>query len=128
VLGDFIQIQQVLLNLLMNAMDAMERVPAADRLILVSTRATPGGTVGLWVRDRGMGLPPTGESQLFEPFYTTKPQGLGLGLPICRSIVQAHGGTLTLANAETRGTVAHLSLPDLSRGKGAHDGHGLSGR
>jgi PAS domain S-box-containing protein len=109
--GDPIQLQQVLLNLIMNAMDAMATAPMARRLITVSTRATQAGTVDILVKDGGEGLSEADQARVFEPFFTTKSRGLGLGLTICSTIVQAHGGHLTLANDTEGGALATLSLP-----------------
>jgi PAS domain S-box-containing protein len=109
--GDPVQLQQVLLNLLMNAMDAMATTPAAQRLVMLSTRPTEAMSVEILVKDHGPGIRSTEQGRLFEPFYTTKPHGLGLGLTICSTIVEAHGGTLTLANDEAGGVLAALSLP-----------------
>jgi PAS domain S-box-containing protein len=109
--GDPVQLQQVLLNLLMNAMDAMAAMPAARLLIVVTTRIGRNGGAEILVKDRGAGLPAGGDARMFEAFYTTKDHGLGLGLSICSTIVQSHGGTLTLANDDTGGVIARLSLP-----------------
>jgi PAS domain S-box-containing protein len=109
--GDPIQLQQVLLNLLMNAMDAMGSMPRAQRRLAVATRVTPEAAVEITVKDNGTGIRSAEQARLFEPFYTTKADGLGLGLAICSTIVEAHGGTLTLANDDAGGALATLSLP-----------------
>ncbi|XSC46467.1 ATP-binding protein [Bradyrhizobium sp. RDT10] len=105
------QLQQVLLNLVMNAMDAMASTPTAQRSILISTRSAKAGMIDVLVKDRGPGIRPKENGRLFEPFYTTKDQGLGLGLTLCSTIIKAHQGKLTLVNGEGGGAVAGFSLP-----------------
>ena len=93
--GDRIQLQQLFLNLVTNAMEAVATNVRQARAIVVSTKAAPGGEVLLIVRDNGPGVGPGEVEKLFEPFSSTKPDGMGLGLSICRSIAEAHGGTLS---------------------------------
>ena len=95
--GDRNQLQQVLLNLMMNGCDAMEAQPT-DRRLRIITRANVPGRVEIAVSDRGTGIAPADLERIFEPFVTTKAQGMGLGLAICRSIVGAHGGRLWATN------------------------------
>jgi len=109
--GDSVQLQQVFLNLFMNAMDAMASTPDALRRIKVSTRRAEGGAVEASIRDRGVGIKPEDQDRLFEPFYTSKDHGLGLGLSTCLTIAQVHGGKITLVNHPDRGVIAALSLP-----------------
>jgi signal transduction histidine kinase/ABC-type uncharacterized transport system substrate-binding protein len=111
--GDSVQLQQVLLNLVMNGMDAMASTPANQRHILISTRGMDSGSVDVRVKDRGHGIRPLEKNRLFEPFFTTKEHGLGLGLAICSTIIQAHGGQLTLLNDASGGAIAMFSLPSL---------------
>ena len=109
VYGDQVQLQQVLLNLVMNAGDAMSNTPPGERLLVVSTATH--GDARIEVRDRGSGIAPDVLARLFEPFVTTKHDGLGLGLAICRSIVIAHGGHISAANNPERGATFVVSLP-----------------
>ena len=121
VFADFVQLQQVVLNLVMNACDAMSDTPAGERLLVVSTTAQGDGHVE--VRDAGSGIPPDALANIFEPFMTTKREGLGLGLAICRSIVTAHDGHISAANNAERGATFILSLPLVAHGR-AHAGEG----
>jgi signal transduction histidine kinase len=125
VMGDRVQLQQVLLNLILNAGEAMASNPPADRHLTIGA-AHCDGTVRISFSDTGCGLPPDAE-RIFEPFYTTKKEGLGLGLPICRSIISAHNGRLraeanaaagpSAAATASRGATFHLELPAAAEGK-----------
>jgi len=108
--GDRNQLQQVMLNFVINGCDAMDG-QEVDRGLLVRTRATAQGNVEISVADRGAGIPPADLERVFEPFVTTKLHGLGLGLAICRSIVEAHGGRLWATNNADRGATLHCELP-----------------
>lgn len=110
VLGDRVQLQQVLLNLILNACDAMSATPPAGRTLTIGTSSGQAGAEVL-ISDRGIGIAPGIEDLLFEAFVTTKPQGLGLGLSICRSIITAHGGRLWAENNPDRGATFHFTLP-----------------
>lgn len=109
--ADVLQMQQVLLNLLKNAADAMQDLPPNERVIEVTLEQT-GHHYRIAVRDRGAGLSPASAQRLFEPFFTTKPDGMGLGLSICKTIIEAHGGRLWAeANAGTPGMTFIFTLP-----------------
>ncbi|HJS74112.1 MAG TPA: ATP-binding protein [Vicinamibacteria bacterium] len=108
--GDRVQLQQVLLNLVLNGIEAMASTPRRDRRILVETSVV-GDRAEVRVEDNGPGIPPGREEQVFEPFYTTKPAGLGMGLSIASSLVQAHGGTLRASNGGSSGAVFVFDLP-----------------
>jgi C4-dicarboxylate-specific signal transduction histidine kinase len=109
--GDRVQLQQVLLNLIVNACDAMGDREPSERTLSVVTRSDGNGMVQVSIADCGCGISAGGIEQLFEPFFTTKEHGLGLGLTICRSIVAAHGGRLWAANNPVRGATFSLALP-----------------
>ncbi len=111
VLGDRVQLQQVLLNLILNACDAMRATPQAERTLTVTALSRLGGTCEVSIGDRGSGITPAIQNLLFAAFVTTKPQGLGLGLFICRSIIAAHGGRLWAENNSDRGATFHFTLP-----------------
>jgi len=111
VFADRIQLQQVILNLMMNAIEAMSEVSDATRQLLICSGVDESKHVLVAVRDSGPGLDAKSLEHLFEPFYTTKPQGMGMGLPICRSIVEAHGGRLWARANEDRGATFQFTLP-----------------
>jgi PAS domain S-box-containing protein len=111
ILGDRVQLQQVILNLIMNAIEAMSEIKEGPRELLISTSEAESGGVLVAVSDSGPGLPQAGVERIFDAFYTTKPAGLGMGLSICRSIVEAHGGRLWAQPNEPRGTVFSFTVP-----------------
>jgi two-component system sensor kinase FixL len=114
VLADRIQIQQVLLNLVRNAIEAMEDQPRRE--LVITTRAMPvERMVAISVADTGGGIAPEIADQLFQPFVTTKKNGMGVGLSICRTIVEAHGGKMAVESASGRGTTFVLTLRTVDR-------------
>jgi len=106
-----VQIQQVLLNLIINALDAVEQLPPAERRIIISTRSDKGDVAEVSVRDLGVGLPKDRPDKVFDHFFSTKQKGMGMGLAIVRSIVEAHGGTITAENPPDRGARMVVRLP-----------------
>ncbi|HEX4439889.1 MAG TPA: ATP-binding protein [Thermoanaerobaculia bacterium] len=112
-LGDRVQIQQVILNLITNACDAVGSAGPADRRIAVRAAADDGAGVRVSVSDRGTGIPAEAADRLFEPFFTTKPDGMGLGLAVCRSIISAHGGRLWASANPDRGATFCFTLPTI---------------
>jgi PAS domain S-box-containing protein len=111
VLGDPVQIQQVVLNLLMNALDAIKDRPLKNRSVTITTRADGSKWIVTSVVDEGPGIGKDRAESIFEPFYTTKPDGIGIGLSICRSIVEAHGGRVWAENRLERGAQVSFRLP-----------------
>jgi signal transduction histidine kinase len=109
--GDRVQLQQVFLNLMMNAMDAMASTPPSDRILCIATRTTEECYVEVSIRDGGPGMSAETLKRVFEPFFTTKERGLGLGLSICSTILTSHRGRLNLSNAIGGGITAVVSLP-----------------
>jgi two-component system sensor kinase FixL len=108
VLVDKIQIQQVLLNLLRNALEAMQT--SDRRELIISTRPTEGKMVAIDVSDTGSGISPDVASRLFQPFVTTKKQGMGVGLSISRTIIESHGGQITVDSNPAGGTIFRFTL------------------
>jgi C4-dicarboxylate-specific signal transduction histidine kinase len=114
VMADFVQLQQVLLNLVMNAIESMTTITDRPRVLSIQSllhdlAGRPAILVA--VRDSGVGLSPEGIARVFEAFYTTKPEGMGMGLWICRSIIEAHGGQLTAQPNDGRGATFQFVLP-----------------
>jgi C4-dicarboxylate-specific signal transduction histidine kinase len=109
--ADRILVEQVMLNLVNNAIDAMQPVPRKQRRLTVETTLDTHGAVRVTVADRGSGIAPENQTRLFTPFFTTKERGLGLGLSICRSVVEMHGGRLWHEAREGGGTAFHFTLP-----------------
>jgi signal transduction histidine kinase len=118
VLGDRVQLQQVVLNLFLNAVEAMGSVEAKPRDLLISTEQDHTGVL-VAVSDSGPGLDPSLLERVFEAFYTTKSSGMGIGLSICRSIIDAHGGRLWAEAHEPRGTIFQFTLPAVQSLSGA---------
>jgi len=116
--GDRVQLQQVLINLIMNGCDAMARAESRDRRLSLQTASANGDGVRVVVTDRGCGIPPDCVERIFEPFYTTKKQGMGLGLAVCRTIVAAHGGKLWAENNPDRGASFFMTIPSVGGGNG----------
>ncbi len=112
--GDRVQLQQVVLNLLINAFDAMKEATAKERNVKVRAKTNGAGTVEISVRDHGTGLTSDELTKIFQPFYTTKPEGLGMGLPISRSITEAHGGRLWAENNADRGATFYFTVPAIN--------------
>jgi len=106
-----VQIQQVLLNLIMNALDAMEGLPPVERRIIIGTRSDKGDVAEVRVRDFGTGLPKEKPDKVFDHFFSTKQKGMGMGLAIVRSIIESHGGTIVGENAPDRGASMVVRLP-----------------
>ncbi|WP_409518877.1 sensor histidine kinase [Paraburkholderia sp. LEh10] len=109
--GDRVELQQVLLNLIMNALEAMSGVSDSSRQLFVSSDKADSDCVLVTVRDSGPGFAPHGAEDVFAPFYTTKPTGLGMGLSICRSIIEARGGRLWASANVPRGAVVQFTVP-----------------
>ncbi len=109
--GDRVQLQQVILNLILNAVEAMSGVSERSRELLIRTGKDASGGVLVAIQDSGPGLSLESFDRLFDAFYTTKPGGIGMGLSICRSIVEAHGGRLWAARRDGPGASFQFTLP-----------------
>jgi C4-dicarboxylate-specific signal transduction histidine kinase len=111
VMGDPVQLQQVLLNLVLNAMDAVEDAPIERRKVTVNAQRNGTREVEVAVSDSGHGIAPEKLGRLFEPFFTTKPNGMGIGLSISQTIIQAHGGRIWAENNAGAGATFRFALP-----------------
>jgi signal transduction histidine kinase len=109
--GDRVQLQQVVLNLIVNAVQAMGAVEEGSRELFITTAQAESNGVLVAVNDSGPGLPAESLEQLFAPFYTTKPDGLGMGLSICRSIIESHGGRMWVTANLPQGAVFQFTVP-----------------
>ena len=109
--GDSYQLEQAFLNLILNAVEALSESRETSRALLIKTQRDGPGGVLVAVRDSGPGLKPESMDRLFDAFYTTKPDGMGMGLSICRSIIEAHGGRIWATANLPRGAVLQFTLP-----------------
>jgi C4-dicarboxylate-specific signal transduction histidine kinase len=113
VMADRVQLQQVFLNLMLNSIDAMKDIEAA-RVLTIKGQEAEDGQLLISVSDTGPGLPPERADQIFNAFFTTKTHGIGMGLPISRSIVESHDGRLWAASNAGRGAIFYITLPAIS--------------
>jgi signal transduction histidine kinase len=109
--GDRVQLQQVLVNLILNAVEAMSSVEGGTRELSIITEQGQTGGILVAVHDSGPGIDPVNLERVFEPFYTTKTSGVGMGLSICQTIINGHGGRLWMSANEPRGAVFQFTLP-----------------
>jgi PAS domain S-box-containing protein len=123
VMGDYVQLQQVLMNLIVNSIDALKSVEGVRELAIRSCH-NGTGQILISVSDTGVGLPPNKADEIFRPFFTTKPHGIGMGLRICCSIVETHGGRLWAESNSPRGAIFYLTLP--SKGEASMSAHQIS--
>lgn len=105
------QMQQVLYNLIANSIDSMLGAPNGGRMLTIKSSISEGGDTQVSVEDLGSGLAPADKDRIFEPFYTTKPDGMGMGLMFCRSVIEAHGGRLWATDNQPQGAIFHFMLP-----------------
>jgi PAS domain S-box-containing protein len=120
VLGDRIQLQQVIMNLIMNGADAMSPVTSRPRILHVGSAPDTSGSVLIAIEDSGTGIDATIVDRMFDPLFTTKLNGMGMGLCICRSIIEAHGGRLWASPGSPHGTVLHFTVPASVTGSASH--------
>jgi signal transduction histidine kinase len=120
--GDRIQLQQVVLNLITNAVEAMSGARERARVLEVATGLESPDHVVMEISDSGSGIEPKNVERIFDPFFTTKARGMGMGLSICRSIVETHGGRLWVTPGEPHGSIFHVSLPSADVDAASHSG------
>jgi signal transduction histidine kinase len=111
VIADRVQLQQVIINLVMNGIDAMQSVTDRPRELVIRSRKEEAQQVMITVKDCGVGILGKSADQLFDAFFTTKPNGMGMGLSICRSIIGAHGGRMSAVNNAGPGATFQFTLP-----------------
>jgi len=109
--GDKVEIEQVVVNLVRNGIEAMNDLPDDERVLSLGARRGDEHAIEVFVRDRGAGVPPDAAAKIFEPFFTTKGDGMGMGLAICRSIVERHEGRVWFTANDDRGSTFHFTLP-----------------
>ena len=109
--GDRVQLQQVVINMVMNACHAMTEAAPADRALVLRTTVSDGEGVRVEITDRGCGIPPEHLERIFAPFFTTRPEGMGMGLAVCRTIISAHGGKMGARNNAERGATFYFTIP-----------------
>ena len=114
-LGDRVQLQQVIINLIMNGADAMSAVTDRPRILGIESKAGNAGGIQVTISDSGTGIDEAIRSRIFDPLFTTKPTGMGMGLSICRSIIEAHGGRLRAAPGTGNGTDFEFTIPAADR-------------
>jgi len=117
VVGDRVQLQQVIINLAINAIHAMNSVPERQRELVIRSRADEADQVSVEVVDAGTGIDPEHADSLFRAFFTTKIGGMGMGLSICRSIIEAHGGRMSAVNNLGAGATFQFTLPSSRTGE-----------
>jgi PAS domain S-box-containing protein len=122
VLGDRVELQQLVINLVINGIQATAAVAERPRRLAIRSRCDEGDKVQVSIEDSGNGIDPTNANRLFDAFYTTKPGGMGLGLSICRSIVEAHGGRISACNGAAGGAIFSFTLPSAVRHAAAASG------
>jgi signal transduction histidine kinase len=111
-----VQLQQVVLNLVMNGLEAMSTITERQRELMIASRNADQDHVEVTIQDSGIGLDPNPSVKIFDAFYTTKPTGMGMGLSICRSILQAHGGRLWATANDGPGATFHFTMPKEQEG------------